>query len=181
MTGKIFNHFRRKKESEVEPTDFPEERFSKTTYKVLKKSGWFPGRHVFSNLILPKDFNLLESAKPVLDEFGGLHLEFDYSQRFSKRTHYDTMWIVIDPMRVADEGQEIIEHTQEIGHPLYPLGELFDQNLYQYDSKILIDDLGRVFITPFWETMFVGDTFEIALDNMVLGNQGKELNKNGEW
>jgi hypothetical protein len=49
-----------------------EERFSNITYKVLNKAGWFPGRHVLSTILLLYGFNLLESARDVLDEFGSL-------------------------------------------------------------------------------------------------------------
>jgi hypothetical protein len=158
-----------------------EPRFSKITFKILRKAGWFPGRHVFSSLRLPSGFELHVPARQVLDEFGGLSLKFYYSEKRGRRTHLDETTIIINPVRCSGENESIAEESQLIGHPLYPLGELVDDYYDPDGSKILIDDLGRVFIVSFFTAYFMGETFEISLDNMLSGRKGKIVNKNGNW
>ena len=44
-------------------------------------------------------------------------------------------------------------------------------------STILIDDLGRVYLIAFWTETFLGETFDIALDNLLAGEKGKSMDE----
>ncbi len=158
-----------------------EERFSKHTTQILRRAGWFPERHVFSTLILPDGFDLLAPAKIVLDEFGGLSMDFFYSAEFG--TNFQRSKVVIDPSLCAKEieSESIAEHSQQIGHPLYPLGIYYDDNWDPVCSTILIDDLGRLFLIAFWTDRFIGETFDIAINNLFDGSRGKPIDQNGHW
>jgi SUKH-3 immunity protein len=158
-----------------------EERFSKITYKVLKKAGWFPGRHVFSTIQLLHGFNLLDSARDVLDEFGGLSMQYNYSEKRGRRTHLGETRIFLDPISCGGQEDSIAEESRLIGHPLYPLGEVFDDYYDPDESTILIDDLGRVFLLSFFALYFMGETFDASLDHMIVGIKGKMVNQNGIW
>jgi hypothetical protein len=156
------------------------EHLSEYKNRILRKSGWFPERHVLSTLKLPEGFDLLEPARRVLDEFGGLSLNFVYTLEYGKNLskHNQSASIVIDPALCAEEieKESISFHSQEIGYPLYPLGVYYDESYSAPDcSTILIDDLGRLFLIAFWMDTFLGETFEIALDNLLTGEKGKSM------
>jgi hypothetical protein len=159
-----------------------DERFSEYKDRILRSAGWFPERHVLSTLVLPDGFDPLEPARLVLDEFGGLSLNFvytmEYGEKLSKRNQSASL--VIDPALCAEEieKESISEHSQVIGHPLYPLGVYYDVSYSDPDcSTILIDDLGRLFLIAFPTDTFLGETFEIALDNLLAGGKGKSMDE----
>jgi SUKH-3 immunity protein len=162
-----------------------EGRFSEYTYKVLEKAGWFPGRHAFSTLLLPDGYDLYEPTRLVLDEFGSLSLNFFYSTTYGKNFHRRDQKanIEIDPSLCADEiaGGSTPEFSQMIQHPLYPLAVYYDDSWDPDSSNILIDDLGRIFLKAFWTDTFVGETFDIALNNLLAGGKGEIIDQNGRW
>ncbi len=157
-----------------------EGRFSESTYKVLKKAGWSPKRHAFSTLQLPDGYDLYEPTKLILDEFGGLSVSFTYTLEFN---NFRRASIVIDPSLCVEEIEHIsiAEHSQHIGHPLYPLAVYYDDYWDPVCSTILIDDLGRSFLVAFWVNTFLGETFDIAVDNLVAGRKGEFIDQNGHW
>jgi hypothetical protein len=159
-----------------------DERFSPVTYKLLKKAGWFAGRHVFSTIELLYGFELLKPAKDVLDEFGNLSLVSYYSEKRGRCTHLGETTIILDPTRCGGMDDSIAEESRLIGHPLYPLGEIFDDYYDPYGSStILIDDMGRVFLLSTFALYFMGETFDISLDHMIAVMEGDMVNPNGLW
>jgi hypothetical protein len=162
-----------------------DEQFSEYKDRVLRNAGWFPERHVLSTLKLPGGFDLPEPAKRVLDEFGGLSLNFvytlEYGENLSKRNQSASF--AIDPFLCVEEFDKegIYEHSQYIGRPLYPLGLYYDDWWDPDCSRILIDDLGRLFLLAISTDIFLGETFDIALDNLLAGKKGKSIDRNGHW
>jgi len=134
---------------------------------------------VFSTIRLPYDFNLLEPARDVLNEFGGLSLLFNYSEKRGRRIHLGETRIILDPISCGGQNDSITEESRLIGHPLYPLGEVFDDYYDPDESTILIDDLGRIFLVSFFAPYFIGETFDISLDHTIAGIKGEMVNKNG--
>jgi hypothetical protein len=161
-----------------------DEPFTEYKNRILRNAGWLPERHVLSKLKLPSGFDLLEPARLVLDEFGGLSLKFVYTSEYNGILISNQIAIiVIDPALCAEEieKESISEHSQEIGHPLYPLGVYYDDKWDPSCSTILIDDLGRLFLIAFWMDTFLGETFDIALDNLLAGEKGKSIDRYGQW
>jgi hypothetical protein len=106
---------------------------------------------------------------------------FYNSEKRGRRTHLGETNIILDPSRCGGRDDSIAEASRLIGHPLYPLGEIFD---FYYDSNlstILIDDMGRVFILSSFAIYFMGETIDVSLDHMITGIRGKIVNVNGLW
>jgi hypothetical protein len=162
-----------------------DEQFPVYKDRILRTAGWFPERHVLSTLELSDGFDLLEPAKMVLDEFGGLSVKYVYTAVSTKSIikHDQIASIVIDPIFCAEgfDKEYISYRSQEIGRPFYPLGVYLDDWWDPEFSTILIDDLGRLFLRAFWMSTFLGETFDVALDNLLTGEKGKSIDRHGQW
>jgi hypothetical protein len=147
------------------------QRLSDVSIKVLRDAGWFPGRNVFSTLRLPPGFVLLEPARRVLEEFGGLS-----AGEWGPGLDCARMGIDIDPMLAVGEDDRFADYSARIGSPLYPLGEAGGG-----DCFLAIDDKGRVFLLMDDLILFEGETFEVALDQIFNGKKGKVVDEYGLW
>lgn len=148
-----------------------EERFSTQTLEMLREAGWFPGRDVSRDLKLPRGFKPFPAALKVLAEFGNLRIGRD-----GPGIEFRRKPVILDPMLVAGEDDRYAEFSRLLGVGLYPLGETADGHAF-----LAIDELGRVFFI-FGDMFFVGDSFESALENLLLGKKMPPVvDEEGRW
>lgn len=146
-------------------------RFPEDIANILKAAGWFPGRCVEgmvdkwkAALDHPGGLKMFSAAREVLLEFGGLRVDQQGPGVTCAREPF-----VIDPMTAVLEDDYFSDWGKTIGVSLYPLGEAASANYY-----LAIDECGRVFLSEA-ELIFLGESFDDALVNLIRGIIGKRV------
>lgn len=139
-------------------------RWSAETDRVLRLAGWHPGRSVTTTeweRILheaDEDFEIHDSARRFLTEFGGLEVNQKGPGRTASRSPFR-----LDP-QVAVWDYEILEDLSEQADTyLYPIGDIGGGNLY-----LAMAANGAVHIGMDYEQL-LADTADEALDKLIRG------------
>jgi hypothetical protein len=137
-------------------------RFSLETERVLRAAGWYPGRRVdvseWKRLLAAGGVHMHAAAEEFLREFGGLYVSSEGPGVTSGREPFE-----IDPALCADsEEDRFLAWGEEIGRPVFPLGELDDGRFC-----LGIDEYGEIYLVETWLASFGrGDE---AMEKLVLG------------
>ena len=134
------------------------ERFRDEVSKLLKESGWFEGRDVLDELVLPENFILFPAAERILREFGGLRVGTT-----GRGVDCGASDVNFDPSRGSMLLTNFEEESQIVGSLLYPIATFCLDNWY-----LLVAESGSIFL---WGEDFVyyDSNFEEALTRLVLG------------
>jgi hypothetical protein len=139
------------------------------TTEMLRRSGWFPGRDVLDEILLPPHFTSFPAALGVLREFGYLTIGGEGPGVEVARTP-----VVIDPMKGRSFYNHCVEFEDLLQIKLYPLGEASH-------ALVVIDEKDRVFLL-FEDLFFVDYSFDNALDNLINGlRKPQVVDENGHW
>jgi SUKH-3 immunity protein len=144
-------------------TDKGDGMFSDIVVSILEASGWAPNRKVptsqWAGQLESEGFTMLPDAVKVLEGFGGLEI-------VPRKTAGDTFLkgvVRFDPLLSASGEFDRVDYWQHrLNIKLSPIAE---------DSKggiVLLADDGRVFICWDGKMLFIGESFEDALENSLI-------------
>lgn len=148
----------------------PAHHLSNEIARMLAECGWHAGRDVSAALKLPKDFVIFPTVQRILAEFGNL--------KCGKRgpgIECARSTLNLDPSLAEGESDRFKPYSQLIGSKLYPLGEGDDGHYF-----VAVDERGRVFLVMDF-LMFVADSFEVALENLLLGRKPRPVDEQGKY
>ncbi|MER7570301.1 SUKH-3 domain-containing protein [Streptomyces sp. NPDC126514] len=140
-----------------------EQRWSAETDRVLRRTGWYPGRSVctveWENTLREHGgFEMHEAARRFLAEFGGL----ESGERGPGKT-MARMGFALDPT-VAEWDDEIFDVlSEQAGADLYPIGAVDRRNHY-----LGIASNGAVYV-GMDSVMLLAETADEALEKLVEG------------
>ena len=140
--------------------------------KVLKRSGWAPGRRtdtrrwrsMFERAGLP----MHDAAESFLQEFGGLTVRISGPGITCAREPFE-----LDPALVQGEEDRFLEWGEEIGHRLFPLGELDHGRFF-----LGIDEAAEIYLVETWVASF--GAMPQALEGLILGMAPRLINEGSE-
>ncbi|MFD9162150.1 SUKH-3 domain-containing protein [Streptomyces sp. NPDC059558] len=128
---------------------------------VLRGAGWYPGRNVdttgWRERLEVDGFRIHSAAEDFLREFGGLTVVGGGSGITRAREPFE-----LDPLLALGEGDRFGEWGEEIGHHLFPLGELDHGQAF-----IGLDERGELYVVVNWLARF--GRMPEAMENLVLG------------
>lgn len=133
---------------------------------ALRRAEWFPQRRIdittWKHQLLLEGYDVFDYAIRVLSEFGGLVIApiEDVRARFSS-----------GPLRihvVQDEYDRVAEWSTQLSVPLIPIGEWMD-----YYFVVVATDK-RVFAGTLGQLLYLGATFDDALDRIVTATRQPE-------
>ncbi|MFE4176433.1 SUKH-3 domain-containing protein [Streptomyces sp. NPDC056909] len=128
---------------------------------VLRDAGWRPGRSVDTAVwreVLEADgFRMHLAAEEFLREFGGLRVG-DRGPGITRAREA----IEFDPLLAVGEGDYFGEWSEEIGHRLFPVGELDHGRAF-----LGLDEQGELYAVADWPARF--GRMPEAMENLVLG------------
>lgn len=140
--------------------------WSTLTYRVLRATGWYPGRSVstqeWERVLHEEDegFELHDAARRFFAEFGGLQINQQGPGRTMHRSSFR-----LDPL-VAKWDFEIIDvQSEETGTYLYPIGDADRGNFY-----LTMAANGAVYHGMDYVRL-LADTGDKALEKLVEGNK----------
>ena len=123
----------------------PPYNFSPQVRALLERAGWYPGRVADPPVRLPASPSYPPQVLALLQEFGGLRIEYVHGIKF-------------EPVEVDNE--MVAFYSEELGRTLYPLGVS-----YEY-SDVCIDLNGFVYIIGNWVSL-AGQTFEDGITQFL--------------
>lgn len=136
--------------------------FTAETEETLRAAGWYPGRRVSvdvwrERLEASGEVRMHDAAERFLAEFGGLSMRISGPGITCARTPFtfDAEFLVGEEGRFAEWGQEI-------GHDLFPIGELDEGRFF-----LGIDENSEIYLVETWVAAF--GTAQDALEKLVLG------------
>ncbi|MFF9065102.1 SUKH-3 domain-containing protein [Streptomyces sp. NPDC014891] len=126
---------------------------------VLREAGWHPGRAVdtarWTRQLEQDGFRSHAAAENFLREFGGLATGHGGAGITRAREVFD-----LDPLLAQGEADRFYEWGEEIGHRLFPVGELAGRFLG-------LDEDGELYVVDGWLARF--GRMPKAMENLVLG------------
>lgn len=137
--------------------------FSREVEEELRAAGWEPERSVNAAEWLStyelRGIVVHEAAKKFLAEFGGLKFLLSGPGVSSAREPFE-----LDPMLCLGEEDRFSEWGADIGHSLFPIGELAEGRYF-----LGIDEEEAIYLVETWIASF-GKMPE-AMENLILGLQ----------
>ena len=117
-------------------------RFPGEVERVLRRSGWFPGRRVETARwrAMLDGLDMHPAAEGFLSEFGGLSVDIHGPGRTAARTPFE-----LDPSLCSGEEDRFREWGVAIERSLYPLGELDGGRFF-----LGMDDRGLICLVETW-------------------------------
>lgn len=152
--------------SEYTGQKYPSERDEKHVRETLERAGWYPGRQVeaqveaWSKQSAQHGLVMFKAARDALLEFGGTQVDVQGS---SEGINVAKLSFLINPESLLDDAYLMEQTSLEIGHKMYPIGEL--EGGYPY---LAIDDRGWVFILH-EKNYLVAKSMAEALGCLLLG------------
>ncbi|MER8235672.1 SUKH-3 domain-containing protein [Streptomyces sp. NPDC094049] len=135
--------------------------WSSEVERVLREAGWHPGRAVdtrgWKERLEQDGFRSHAAAEDFLREFGGLAVGHGGAGITRAREPFD-----LDPLLALGEADRFGEWGEEIGHHLFPVGELDRGHAF-----LGLDEDGGLYVVANWLARF-GPMPE-AMENLVLG------------
>ncbi len=148
-------------------------RFSAFVENVLRNSGWFPDRNIGeivdeweSELEKTSGWKMFPAAKEILQEFGEIKVNLRGAGETSAREPFE-----IFPKRAMYEDDRFAEYEEELNTKLYPLGLATGSHYF-----IAVAEDKRVFLLMD-NLIFLGEAFDEALENLILGRSAVNRNK----
>ncbi|WP_330182440.1 SUKH-3 domain-containing protein [Nocardia sp. NBC_01503] len=136
-------------------------RFTDETERVLRASGWRPGRHVDTSFWRKRlesgGFRWNTAADRFLGEFGGLAVDISGPGITSAREPFE-----LDPILVEGEGDRFAEWAEVIGESIAPLGELDGGRHF-----LGMSESGGLYLVADWLASF--GRAAAALESLILG------------
>ena len=144
-------------------------RFSPFVDRVLRRSGWFPGRSVEAEVkrwvsLLKGEFTIFPTAFNVLCEFGGIEVIQDAEGIDFARESFR-----INPEAGIGEGLRFTNWSAELQTNIYPLGMAVAEHMY-----LAIAENGEVFLLMD-ELIRGGADIDNALESLILGRSPDSL------
>ncbi|MGV9409181.1 SUKH-3 domain-containing protein [Nocardia sp. NPDC003693] len=137
--------------------------FTEETERVLRMSGWEPGRKVdtarWRQGLEDGGFQWSDAADRFLAEFGGLTVDIDGPGITVAREPFE-----LDPMLADGEDDRFGEWADVVGEPITPLGEL-DSGRY----FLGISESGVLYLVADWLASYGG--VPEALESLILGRK----------
>src|SRR5262245_31446767 len=137
-------------------------RFSKQAEELLRRAGWYPGRHASelvslwkADPVLSDNFEMFESAERILLEFGGLSV----NQRGPGQTCAREPF-TIDPTIGAYEIDRFTQFSTLLETRLYPLGEAAGGYYF-----LAVGENNHVYLLM-EDIKLLGETMDEALENL---------------
>ncbi|MFJ2748819.1 SUKH-3 domain-containing protein [Streptomyces sp. NPDC087297] len=128
---------------------------------VLRGAGWYPGRNVDTTVwrerLEADGFRIHSAAEDFLREFGGLTVVGGGSGITRAREPFE-----LDPLLALGEDDRFGEWGEEIGHHLFPLGDLDHGHAF-----LGLDERGELYVVVNWLARF--GRMPEAMENLVLG------------
>ncbi|MCU1648286.1 MAG: hypothetical protein JWN03_8561 [Nocardia sp.] len=135
--------------------------FTDETERVLRASGWLPGRQVdtgaWRERLELSGFRWNAAADRFLEEFGGLAVDISGPGITSAREPFE-----LDPTLVEGEDDRFAEWAEVVGESIAPVGEL-DSGRY----FLGMSESGDLYLVADWLASF-GQIPE-ALESLILG------------
>ena len=132
---------------------------SEKTMKVLKHAGWYEGRKIditeTVKSLEERGFEVFESAKKFMEEFGELNIKFEHVRRNGRIDRFKDTTCMVDVVGDLDSSHFGLE--EHISEKVMPIGKL-DNGAILY-----ISESGRIFSSRGWE----GDNAWEAFNNSV--------------
>jgi hypothetical protein len=136
-------------------------RFSPEVEGVLREAGWTPERRVeVDGLVAPFATEGLRPHRAAIDflaEFAGLDIQIRGPGVTRAREPFE-----LDPSLCEGEEGRFADWGQEIGHELFPIGELDNGRYF-----LGIDENGEVYVIETWVASF--GVMPDAMENLVRG------------
>ncbi|MGW4723758.1 SUKH-3 domain-containing protein [Streptomyces sp. NPDC004291] len=133
--------------------------WSSEVERVLREAGWHAGRTVdtagWKQLLEQDGFRSHAAAEDFLREFGGLTAGHGGAGITRAREPFD-----LDPLLALGEADRFDEWSEEIGHRLFPVGELTG-------GLLGLDEDGELYVVDDWPARF--GRMPQAMENLVLG------------
>ncbi|MEC3952999.1 SUKH-3 domain-containing protein [Nocardia sp. CDC153] len=143
--------------------------FMDETERVLRASGWWPGRQVDTNAwrerLERSGFKWSAAADRFLEEFGGLKVDISGPGITSAREPFE-----LDPTLADGEDDRFAEWSEVIREPIAPVGEL-DSGRYLLGVSMS----GDLYLVADWLASF-GRTPQ-ALESLILGKSPVPVEK----
>jgi len=140
-------------------------RFSQEVDQLLKTAGWYEGRSVpglveswQKELERRGGFRLSQAARSALNEFGGLHILSKGTGVACARSD-----LHINPLLVSGEEDRFFSFECFQRKAVFPLGEAILGHVFA-----AIDEDTNVYLVM-QEVHYVANSFEAALENLLLG------------
>ncbi|MEU4065899.1 SUKH-3 domain-containing protein [Streptomyces wedmorensis] len=133
--------------------------WSSEVERVLREAGWHPGRAVdttgWKQQLEQDGFRSHAAAEDFLRELGGLAVGHGGAGITRAREPFD-----LDPLLALGEADRFDEWSEEIGHRLFPVGELAG-------GLLGLDEDGELYVVDGWPARF--GRMPQAMENLVLG------------
>ncbi len=158
-------------------------RFSERVEAALIDAGWQPGRSVTEQTAEAIRLTCADVGRNgerhqpfpavvrMLDEFGGLGLKAD-----REGGDYLPRPFAIDPTMASGSAETLADFGRLLGLPLFPVG-----TEGRYESIIAMDERGRLFALDHTGEYFLGDSFEEAMETLVMGTHAIRVRDDGSW
>ncbi|WP_189801752.1 SUKH-3 domain-containing protein [Streptomyces tanashiensis] len=128
---------------------------------VLRDAGWHPGRAVdtraWKERLEQDGFRSHAAAEGFLREFGELTVGHRGGGITRARGPFD-----LDPLLALGEADRFAEWSEEIGHRLFPVGELDHGHAF-----LGLDESGDLYVVSDWPARF--GRMPEAMENLVIG------------
>lgn len=163
---------------------------SETSIKTLKQYGWFPGRNVLNDLIIPEEKILFPVAERIIGEYGLLEIEFPgrESSHPIERIYFD-----VDESRVSQvfraqmwgfDTPEVVDYEENPDFSItedYKLTALISEKVglqccyigfhEEYlGLDIFVAEDGVIYVTHYQDPIKAADSFEEYLNKHIVGN-----------
>ncbi|MFJ5050523.1 SUKH-3 domain-containing protein [Streptomyces sp. NPDC088719] len=140
--------------------------------KVLKASGWRPGRRKdvgrWRLMFERSGLAMHDAAESFLREFGGLTVRISGPGITCAREPFE-----LDPRLALGEEDRFLEWGEEMGRHLFPIGELDHGRFF-----LGIDEATEIYLVETWVASF-GPMPE-ALENLILGMAPRPIDDGSE-
>jgi len=146
------------------------EPLSEETIKILKQSGWYPGRNIdiqdTIDFLLSKRYTLFPHLIKILSEFSEIEYKFDHPNGRIESFH------MIPKMALGDyyEKEDFEEIERRVNEPLIPIGEACRGNMIMF-----LSETGKIYGETGYYLEKFGDNVYEALENLCLFKQGEEI------
>ena len=140
-------------------------RFSPETERVLRLSGWFPGRQteIQDWKLQLSRFSWHSAAERFLTEFGGITVELSGPGVSCARQSFE-----IDPELAVGEEGRFQELSERFDRRFFPLGEVGVGDFF-----LAIDENGLLYLLAAWA--FHLGAWDEALENLITGVEAMKV------
>lgn len=137
--------------------------FSEEVDRVLRESGWFPGRCVdvepWLAAFAREGLRAHPAARSFLSEFGGITVNISGPGVSRAREPFE-----LDPMMCVGEGDRFLEWSEETKRSIFPIG-VHDEGRF----FLGVDGQGELYLVESWLASF--GRMPVGMENLILGVQ----------